>query len=231
MFLAGEIEKNSGWQQVLFPVNSSDDYDQVRVTIRNFAANNTGNDFLIDDIQIFAEKTPIRSYEANSTCADANTLMTIIRVDYKDLGEAFAGQYLYYDVYDATHAERVAIGSKGYHVGDLSTPRNEHDLYEYGSLLLPHADYNPARYNKEDAGTWDQYIGNRETGVVYGSIAEFVETTRAVYAECTDEAEWAATALSDKGYVKEIVRGEEHWTRTRCEWQRRRVTYISPPVH
>ena len=63
VFFVGRIQKNSGWQQIVFPVNSANSYDESRVSLYNFASEIMANDFMIDDICLFVSQLPFAAYQ------------------------------------------------------------------------------------------------------------------------------------------------------------------------
>lgn len=94
-FFAGEIHKGSGWQQILFPVNSHRSYIETRVCIYNFATTNKGNDFLIDDISLFATPLPISAYQAASACSGSD-IVIVVKVDYNNIADDIHDKDVYY---------------------------------------------------------------------------------------------------------------------------------------
>ena len=67
------------------------EYTNFRVRVYNMAANDDGNDFIIDDMCIFATKPPLKVYQANTACkneSDNDSLTHIVlRVDYQGFTE------------------------------------------------------------------------------------------------------------------------------------------------
>lgn len=106
-FYTGEIGLDYGgqWLQIRFPVVSAHDYEESRITIYNYAATNTGNDFLVDDVMLYATRLPLGAYQATTSCkrgALNDSLVTMIKVDYTLLTEGYAGKTLYYRIYNQT---------------------------------------------------------------------------------------------------------------------------------
>ena len=106
-FYTGEIGLGYGgqWLQIRFPVVSAKDYEESRITIYNYAATNTGNDFLVDDVMLYATRLPLGAYQATTSCkrgALNDSLVTMIKVDYTLLTEGYAGNTLYYRIYNQT---------------------------------------------------------------------------------------------------------------------------------
>lgn len=106
-FYTGEIGLDYGgqWLQIRFPVVSAHDYEESRITIYNYAATNTGNDFMVDDVMLYATRLPLGAYQATTSCkrgALNDSLVTMIKVDYTLLTEGYAGKTLYYRIYNQT---------------------------------------------------------------------------------------------------------------------------------
>ena len=106
-FYTGEIGLDYGgqWLQIRFPVVSANDYEESRITIYNYSATNSGNDFLVDDVMLYATRLPLGAYQATTSCkrgALNDSLVTMIKVDYTLLTEGYAGKTLYYRIYNQT---------------------------------------------------------------------------------------------------------------------------------
>lgn len=89
-YMTGDIAPSDKWYQIFFPINLDDDqvkYTYFRVRIYNMASSFDGNDFVIDDMCIFATKPPLIAYQAKSTCTEdiINDSLThvVLRVDYQ----------------------------------------------------------------------------------------------------------------------------------------------------
>ncbi len=95
IFFAGELPKGSGWRQVKFPVNSHKSYSQTRVCLYNFATTNSGNDFFVDDIRLFASPLPISAYQASSACSGED-IAIVVKVDYQNVADEIVNRDIYY---------------------------------------------------------------------------------------------------------------------------------------
>ena len=86
-YMTGDLAQSNKWYQIYFPIEQKKDYEYFRVRVYNMAANDDGNDFIIDDMCIFATKPPLIAYQANTTCMKAGETDEIthivLRVDYK----------------------------------------------------------------------------------------------------------------------------------------------------
>lgn len=140
-FYTGEIGLDYGgkWLQVRFPVVSAHDYEESRITIYNYAATNSGNDFLVDDVMLYATRLPLGAYQATTSCkrgAMNDSLVTMIKVDYTLLTEGYAGKTLYYRIYNQTDNTPVVTN---YYNNKNAT---------FGWIQMPTADYKPTDEEK-----------------------------------------------------------------------------------
>lgn len=149
IYYVGEVgdsdHEGTGWQQIVFPVKSDISYDETRVQIYNFGTGGTGNDFLLDDICLYASPLPLATYHQTTGCtsyADSKTTNTVVvvRIDYsqlKELNENQLADSVFYQIVDVTTADSVIVklkdanGNPTYHHD--GTSRNE----EYGSIAIP----------------------------------------------------------------------------------------------
>ena len=168
VFFVGQLDKGSGWQQIVFPVESEKSYDETRVSIYNFATGGSGNDFMVDDICLFASQLPLASYQAQTNCAsDANTessTAVILRIDYTEF-QGRRDQYMYYQIYNNTkdtviNLEKTTEEAPAYYHD------NSGDVLQkaYGSVLIPRFDMVPV------AGGSD---GSGEPITIYASVQSF----------------------------------------------------------
>ena len=86
-YMTGDLAQSNKWYQIYFPIEQKKDYEYFRVRVYNMAANDDGNDFIIDDMCIFATKPPLIAYQANTTCMKEGETdeitHVVLRVDYK----------------------------------------------------------------------------------------------------------------------------------------------------
>ena len=104
-YMTGDIEPKNGWYQIYFPIvfNTHVEYHHFRVRIYNMASSWDGNDFVIDDMCIFATKQPLIAYQANTACKEKEDVETpthiILRLDYQGItGEGYNNESVYYTV-------------------------------------------------------------------------------------------------------------------------------------
>ena len=161
VYFVGELLKGTGWQQVVFPIESAHSYDQTRVSIYNFATTNQGNDFMVDDINLYVSQLPIAAYQGKMACRTtgdgSTTAAAILRLDYSNITAGSDG-YMYYQIYNESFESNAnpndpdTIG--GYPVSLTEEAAYYHDNNAhteedaYGSVTIPAADYNPESDNK-----------------------------------------------------------------------------------
>lgn len=155
VYFAGEVGYQSKWQQVNFPIVSPETYSECRVQIYNFGTGGNGNDFLLDDLCIYADKLPMSSYQLQTEmcCSpdyDGTTFTAaVLRVDYgaNTLQETGSSGYQYYQIYNKTTGKPFVLTSTS-----LSPYYDEHKDYkaqgltkeQYGSIEIKAADYTPS---------------------------------------------------------------------------------------
>ena len=132
-FLTGDLAYNSGWCQIMFPVDLDAKFDRYRLSIYNFANTGTGNDFAIDDIVIFTQAPPIQAYQTSTSCEASSgsdlSVQALVRIDYLGLmDESFYDHDLYYRIYDETRTSPLNAG----YLGGRS---------DYGVFHLPEVGY------------------------------------------------------------------------------------------
>ena len=169
VYFVGELLKGSKWQQVVFPIQSKESYDRIRVSIYNFATTNQGNDFMVDDINLFVSQLPIAAYQGEMACRSVEngetTAAAVLRLDYNNISAGSDG-YMYYQIYNESYEEKDANGnviSKGapvnltgdaayYHESHPSagTPDHDHEnaeMTDFGSVHIPAVNFDPKHYN------------------------------------------------------------------------------------
>ena len=157
VYFVGELLQNSGWQQVVFPINAAHSYDETRVSIYNFATTNNGNDFMVDDISLFVSRLPIAAYQGKMACRSTDTETTsaaaVLRLDYSNIN-ADADGYMYYQIYNESYDEDgddKADGAPVNLTGDAAYYHEAHQGGEhigedsYGSVHIPAASFDPEK--------------------------------------------------------------------------------------
>ncbi len=147
VYFVGELLKESGWQQVVFPIQSDENYAQTRVSIYNFATTNLGNDFMVDDICLFASPLPLAAYQGEMACrssGESETLAAaVLRLDYSNMNME-GDSYVYYQIYNETANGDVNLdeeeGVAYYH----DAHEDDHvSVHHYGSIRIPSSTYVP----------------------------------------------------------------------------------------
>lgn len=211
VFFAGELDRSgeggeAGWRQVFFPLVSANDYDESRVSIYNFANDNQGNDFLIDDICLFASKLPLAAYQVMTSCASENREAAVARVDYTRLTGDWGCQPIYYQIYDLTDNKPVPTDyyNRFAQEGD--------DTTRYGRIIIPENDYDPAQTYKEDYRQ-NHTCGKNvdESALVYPSITAFVDSMSSVFTHNNGGSETGISEVTMKAYVKTTENGVERY--------------------
>ena len=145
VFFVGELPKGSGWQQVVFPIESAHSYDETRVSLYNFATSGAANDFLVDDISLFVSQLPIAAYQGKMACRSVESKTSaaaVLRLDYSNI-QAGSDGYIYYQIYNKNLDKAVNL------TGEEAYYHEAHEGYEhadedgYGSVHIPATNYNP----------------------------------------------------------------------------------------
>lgn len=157
VYFVGELLQNSGWQQVVFPINSAHSYDETRVSIYNFATTNNGNDFMVDDISLFVSRLPIAAYQGKMACRSTDTETTsaaaVLRLDYSNIN-ADADGYMYYQIYNESYDENGDHKADGASVNLTGGAAYYHEAHQggehigedsYGSVHIPAASFDPKK--------------------------------------------------------------------------------------
>ena len=142
VFFVGEMGPSGGeWYQINFPVLSAEEsYAETRVSVYNFATNASGNDFMIDDICLYASPLPLATYHETTGCtsyADSETTntMVVVRIDYSQLHEL--GTNVYYQIVDVTDTDSVIVELKDADGNSLYHHDAGDNNPEYGSIAIP----------------------------------------------------------------------------------------------
>ncbi len=84
-FTTGDVTKGGAWYQYVFELvrNDNTTYDEFRLKIVNNGNSNQGNDFAIDDIQIWKGKAPVLPYQGKVNCSNnTDKITSVVRVNY-----------------------------------------------------------------------------------------------------------------------------------------------------
>ena len=201
-YFVGELPKNSGWQQINFPIVSAHNYDQTRVSIYNFATTNIGNDFMVDDITLYVSQLPIAAYQGKMACRSIDSNHTsaaaVLRIDYSMIEPGGDG-FMYYQIYNNSYenGEGKPDGvpvvlekeSEYYHDNTYDHDHNNTNN-EYGSVAIPPKSFDPKKHN-------DQFPENKVD--TFLSVSKFLDD---LVAENADHG---------KAYVKTENNGVTKW--------------------
>lgn len=197
VFFVGQLPKGSGWQQVVFPVTSDYTYDETRVSIYNFATGGAGNDFMVDDITLFASRLPLASYQAQTNCAsDANTpssTAAILRIDYTAF-EGIADHYMYYQIYNTSEdhvVELTKLDGKSAYYHDVPGETNS----TYGSVHIPENDFDP----------------NNQSSALEEDKATIFTTVQSFKDHLVDQITEDQKHVKGKAYIRSTIKGQERW--------------------
>ena len=151
VYFAGEVTYSSKWQQVNFPIVSPETYSECRVQIYNFGTGGNGNDFLLDDLCIYADKLPMSSYQLQTEmcCSpdhDGTTFTAaVLRVDYRATTIS-STDYQYYQIYNKTTGKPFVLTSTSlspYYDENKNFTADGLTKEQYGSIEIMAYDYNP----------------------------------------------------------------------------------------
>ena len=193
VYFAGELLKGTGWQQIVFPIQSAASYDSTRVSIYNFATTNQGNDFMVDDITLYVSQLPIAAYQGKMACrstGDATTsAAAILRLDYSNIHVGSDG-YMYYQIYNESYENKDAnndVISTGapvnltgeaayYHDYDIDHGDENHN-HPYGSVHIPEANFNPEleNINIKYANNFLPESEKKDTFLIYQSVSKMLD--------------------------------------------------------
>ena len=171
VFFVGPVQgAGRGWHQIKFPVLSENQsYEETRVSIYNFGMGNNGNDFMVDDICLYASPLPLAAYQATMGCESftdaANTsTAVVVRMDYSELTIYSAEdisenrkKYAYYQIFNNTDKHIIELTAPVKDAnGDITYQpayydeegTNTHN--EYGSVAIPIPDYEPTAGNGDN---------------------------------------------------------------------------------
>lgn len=149
VFFVGSIDKNSGWRQILFPVNSANSYDETRVSLYNFATDNMANDFMIDDICLFVSQLPFASYQGKMACRttanSATHAVAVLRLDYSKIDKDNDG-YMYYQIYNENLKKAINLSGEAAYYHEAHTGGEHTAETYYGSIEIPEQNHTPTTY-------------------------------------------------------------------------------------
>ena len=146
-YMTGDIQPSNNWYQIFFPILHNKEYDKFRVRIYNMASDYDGNDFVIDDMCIFATKPPLIAYQANTKCVEQNEndsiIHVVLRVDYQGfVGEGYNDADVHYTVDQMTKDSVFSFVPMIDHYLNESIVSGTVDTI-YGHIRMPSRNYVP----------------------------------------------------------------------------------------
>lgn len=201
-FFVGELEYGynnkdyTKWQQVNFPVLAAESYAHTRIAIYNFANSGHGNDFLVDDVCLYASKLPLTAYQAFTTCKVKNMEVAVARIDYSNMASSGSNQTLYYTFMNTK--SDTAIHAV-YHYPDNWTGTTSD---KHGVIYVPKKGYDPTKSGDSDYQTNSGIAGVDETKMVYASASQILDSLETVYLNDTLPGHTVQDGYTLKGYVK-----------------------------
>jgi len=154
-YMTGDLPQSNKWYQIYFPIEQNKQYSHFRVRVYNMAANDDGNDFIIDDMCIFATKPPLLVYQANTTCKNENESDSlthiVLRVDYQGFtDDAYKADDEFYTIEEISRDKdttflRLVDGYDNQAIKP-TTPSSRKDTV-YGKINLPNRTYTPSEGN------------------------------------------------------------------------------------
>ena len=194
VYFVGELLKGSGWQQIVFPIESAHNYAETRVSIYNFATTNQGNDFMVDDITLFVSRLPIAAYQGKMACRSTGDGVTsaaaVLRLDYSNINTS-SGEYMYYQIYNDIEDKPVHLsGNEAYYHESHAAAEHENHT-DHGSIHIPPVNFDPEHYNDTTKGA---------TLLIYQSVSRLLDEMAA-----TDNWRHA------KAYIKTTNSGATKW--------------------
>ena len=194
VYFVGELLKGSGWQQIVFPIESAHNYAETRVSIYNFATTNQGNDFMVDDITLFVSRLPIAAYQGKMACRSTGDSVTsaaaVLRLDYSNINTS-SGEYMYYQIYNDIENKPVHLsGNEAYYHESHAAAEHENHT-DHGSIHIPPVNFDPEYYNDTTKG--DKLL-------IYQSVSRLLD-------EMAATKDWRHA----KAYIKTTNNGATKW--------------------
>ena len=170
VYFVGELLKASGWQQIVFPIESAHSYDETRVSIYNFATTNQGNDFMVDDITLYVSQLPIVAYQGKMACRTMSNGITsaaaVLRLDYSNINVGSDG-FMYYQIYNENLSEEVNLQGDAAYYHEAHIGEEHHGEDYYGSVHIPEVNFDPEIYN--------QTATEADKVLIYTSVSAFLD--------------------------------------------------------
>ena len=197
-YTTGGIKPSSQWSQIYFPIvfDENIDYQHFRVRIYNVSSDWDGNDFIIDDMCIFATKPPLIAYQANTACKEKTDedlpSHVILRVDYQGIvGEGYNDTTVCYTLKSVNkdHVVKFVPMIDGYLDQDIKdNPDPSKSDTIYGRLFIPGKTYEPT-----------------DTDSIFVNMNQLIDTFEVSSEKHKENAEYK---IFKEGYIYEILEGD-----------------------
>ena len=194
-YMTGDIEPSNRWYQILIPINHTrskdQEYQHFRIRIYNVASSFDGNDFIIDDLCVFATKPPLIAYQANTACKEEDSekdTHVIMRIDYQGIPtDEYNNDTVYYTV-RKIHGDTSFIALTDHYMGEQTYGGADKDTPSvYGKLYIPAKNYVPT---SEDS--------------VFVNLNELLDRFDTTYKAHKDDAR---VEIFREGYIYETLEG------------------------
>ena len=190
-YTTGGIKPSSQWSQIYFPIvfDENIDYQHFRVRIYNVSSDWDGNDFIIDDMCIFANKPPLIAYQANTACkekADEELPShVILRVDYQGIvGDGYNDTTVCYTLKSVNKDHEVTFVE----MIDEYLDQDQHNDTIYGRLYIPSKTYEPTHPDS-----------------IFVNMNQLIDTFDVSSQKHSKDAEYK---IFKEGYIYEILEGD-----------------------
>ena len=196
-YMTGDIMPSDKWYQILIPIKHSRSADQeyhyFRIRIYNMASDFDGNDFIIDDLCVFATKPPLIAYQANTACKEEDSekdTHVILRIDYQGIPtDEYNNDSVCYTV-RKIHGDTSFVSMTDpdrYLNQETYDGDNKKIPTIYGKLFIPAKDYIPT-----DADS------------IFVNMNDLLDRFDKTYKARKEDGE---TTIFQEGYVFEILEG------------------------
>ena len=190
-YTTGGINPSSQWSQIYFPIvfDENIDYKQFRVRIYNVSSDWDGNDFIIDDMCIFATKPPLIAYQANTACKEKTDeelpSHVILRVDYQGIiGDGYNDTTVCYTLKSVNKDREVTF----VRMIDGYLQQDQHNDTIYGKLFIPGKTYEPT-----------------DPDSIFVNMNQLIDTFEV---SSQKHAKDAGYKIFKEGYIYEILEGD-----------------------
>ena len=197
-YTTGGIKPSSQWSQIYFPIlfNENIDYQHFRVSIYNVSSDWDGNDFIIDDMCIFATKPPLIAYQANTACkekADEELPShVILRVDYQGItGGGYNNDSVYYTLKSVDpEGNTTFVEMEDHYLAEKIHPKADESKPDTicGKLFIPGKTYEPTNPDS-----------------IFVNMNELIDTFEVSTAKHAKDASYK---IFKEGYIYEILEGD-----------------------